>query len=213
LKSSNILILSRHIIWILIIQLCLAISQFFQIYPHTPSDIVCECPGIIFFFPFLYIAIISRRPNRPVMIEVLRLCGITPPHFPPTQAVAVLSEHDVEWCIEALNCHLEENLSSGTLGHGICQAAHGLSRMVDRSAVIWIAKDEFVGAELADVVLRGRGSFVVEDDYSAPRDFVVLSRETCAAVAEPENIPVISVRGRCGGQSWWEGGQVYLGWI
>ena len=68
--------------------------------------------------------------------------------------------------------------------------------MVDCSGVIWIADDEFVSAELRDVVLRGRDSFVIKNDYLTLRDVLIsaLFWKANVTVVKPENIPAIPIQ-------------------
>ena len=120
LKSLNILILSRHIIWILIIQLYFIFNQFLQIHSHVPVDIICEYFIIIFFFPIIYITIILCLFNQFMMIEVLWLCDIITIHFPPIAAITVLPEYEVKLGIETLNTHLKKYLPSSMLDNSIC---------------------------------------------------------------------------------------------
>lgn len=133
-----------------------------------------------------------------MMLEKRRLHRQTPRALiiAPLAPLAEPPQLNVVPGVEVLQSQLVQYLPRGFLRHRVDEAAHWVMRMVHHARMVGVLLFQLVGLpQVPEVALLGHG--VVLTDDPAPGDVSpsVIGGEVHAAVAEPQKVPMVSVRG------------------
>lgn len=182
-------------VWVLLDKICTPVDNGIRIQAHAPTHHVRHG-----FFPVITavvpdIAHRAHRTDRPMVVKVRRLRGQADALFAALDALAEESHQDIIRVRHGLERDLLHDAPRAAVAQRVPKRADALLRVADRARVrrvLFLERKRLVDGP--QVLLR-RDRLVVAVDDARLGDIRRLGKgEVQAAVADPEQVPVVAVR-------------------